>query len=99
MTRGVVPKQTLSECGFGTTPHTISTASRSCCPPNLGGQLLLIFNSDIYRMRSRAFAFARDRGDSIGFGGGIAVSGALAVTAGSFGFVPPRREGNRSFGI
>jgi len=31
--RGVVPQQTLSEPGLGTTPRTISTTSRSCCPP------------------------------------------------------------------
>jgi len=30
--RGVVPKQ-HSKVYFGTTPRTISTSSRSCCPP------------------------------------------------------------------
>src|SRR5688572_520128 len=35
--RGVVPQQTLSEPGLGTTPRTISTTSRSCCPPDSGG--------------------------------------------------------------
>jgi hypothetical protein len=50
-------------------------------------------------MRSRALAFARDKGDSTGFDCGITVAGSRGVVVGSIGFATPRREGSRSFGI
>jgi hypothetical protein len=37
--RGVVPKPIRFV--MGTTPRTISTSSRSCCPPDSGGQFAL----------------------------------------------------------
>jgi hypothetical protein len=43
--RGVVP--ITKRFGLGTTPRKISTASRSCCPPDSGGQFFRLPNSTI----------------------------------------------------